>query len=231
MSVASQVNAYRPLGVLLGGPFAPQRSIEPKPLVCALLVALPRSAATQAPDPAARRVESLLRQMTLEEKVGQMTQIALQALVSRGGGPGTPVQIDSAKLHEAVVRRGVGALLNVAYVAMSPEEWRATNEMIARFAARARLKVPVVAIVDTNCDPDLVEFPVAGNDDAIRAVRIILATIGQNGATAVTILMLIDVNARVAVSMTTCCRKVETWIGVPRRNDAGVANVPALVVR
>jgi len=37
MSVASQVNAYRPLGVLLGGPFAPQRSIEPKPLVCALL--------------------------------------------------------------------------------------------------------------------------------------------------------------------------------------------------
>ena len=118
------------------------------PLVCALLVALPRSAATQAPDPAARRVESLLRQMTLEEKVGQMTQIALQALVSRGGGPGTPVQIDSAKLHEAVVRRGVGALLNVAYVAMSPEEWRATNEMIARFAARARLKVPVVYGID-----------------------------------------------------------------------------------
>ena len=37
MSIASQVNAYRPLGVLLGGPFAPQRSIEPKPLVCALL--------------------------------------------------------------------------------------------------------------------------------------------------------------------------------------------------
>src|ERR1700687_5162722 len=37
MSAASQVNAYRPLGVLLGGPFAPQRSIEPKPLLCALL--------------------------------------------------------------------------------------------------------------------------------------------------------------------------------------------------
>jgi hypothetical protein len=37
MSAARQVNAYRPLGVLLGGPFAPQRSIEPKPLVCALL--------------------------------------------------------------------------------------------------------------------------------------------------------------------------------------------------
>ena len=33
MSAASQVNALRPLGVLLGGPFAPQRSIEPKPLI------------------------------------------------------------------------------------------------------------------------------------------------------------------------------------------------------
>ena len=42
MSAASQLNAYRPLGVLLGGPFAPQRSIEPKPLLCALLRSPPR---------------------------------------------------------------------------------------------------------------------------------------------------------------------------------------------
>src|SRR5204862_3667896 len=46
-------------------------------------------------------------------------------------------------------------------------------------AEARRLKVPVVAIVDTNCDPDLVGYPIAGNDDAIRSVRMILATIGQ----------------------------------------------------
>ena len=46
-------------------------------------------------------------------------------------------------------------------------------------AEARRLKIPVVAIVDTNCDPDLVEYPIAGNDDAIRSVRIILATVGQ----------------------------------------------------
>jgi small subunit ribosomal protein S2 len=46
-------------------------------------------------------------------------------------------------------------------------------------AEARRLKIPVVAIVDTNCDPDLVEYPVPGNDDAIRSVRVILATIGQ----------------------------------------------------
>jgi small subunit ribosomal protein S2 len=46
-------------------------------------------------------------------------------------------------------------------------------------AEARRLKIPVVAIVDTNCDPDLVDFPVAGNDDAIRSVRMILATLCQ----------------------------------------------------
>src|SRR5204862_5785103 len=46
-------------------------------------------------------------------------------------------------------------------------------------AEARRLKIPVVAIVDTNCDPDLVDYAVAGNDDAIRSVRMILATIAQ----------------------------------------------------
>jgi small subunit ribosomal protein S2 len=45
-------------------------------------------------------------------------------------------------------------------------------------AEARRLKIPVVAIVDTNCDPDLVTYPIAGNDDAIRSVRMVLATVG-----------------------------------------------------
>lgn len=44
-------------------------------------------------------------------------------------------------------------------------------------AEARRLKIPLVAIVDTNCDPDLVDFPIVGNDDAIRAVRLILTTV------------------------------------------------------
>jgi len=46
-------------------------------------------------------------------------------------------------------------------------------------AEARRLKIPIVAIVDTNCDPDLVNYPVAGNDDAIRSVRLILSVIVQ----------------------------------------------------
>jgi small subunit ribosomal protein S2 len=37
-----------------------------------------------------------------------------------------------------------------------------------------RLKIPVVAIVDTNSDPGLIDYPIAGNDDAIRSIRTVL---------------------------------------------------------
>ncbi|MBQ9992653.1 MAG: 30S ribosomal protein S2, partial [Firmicutes bacterium] len=46
------------------------------------------------------------------------------------------------------------------------------KERIAVAEAR-RLNIPIVAIVDTNCDPDEVDYVIPGNDDAIRAVKLI----------------------------------------------------------
>jgi small subunit ribosomal protein S2 len=43
-----------------------------------------------------------------------------------------------------------------------------------------RLGIPVVAVVDTNCDPEEVDYPVPGNDDAIRAIRLFAARIADN---------------------------------------------------
>jgi len=48
------------------------------------------------------------------------------------------------------------------------------KEHIAIAEART-LKIPIVAIIDTNCDPDEVDYPIPGNDDAIRAVKLIAA--------------------------------------------------------
>ena len=42
-----------------------------------------------------------------------------------------------------------------------------------------KLGIPVVAIVDTNCNPDLVDYPIAGNDDAIRAIRLLAGRIAD----------------------------------------------------
>ena len=41
------------------------------------------------------------------------------------------------------------------------------------------LGIPVVGIIDTNCDPDEIDFPIPGNDDAIRAVKLITETIAN----------------------------------------------------
>ena len=41
-------------------------------------------------------------------------------------------------------------------------------------AEAARLKIPIVAIVDTNSNPEKIDYPIAGNDDAIRSIRVIL---------------------------------------------------------
>ena len=46
------------------------------------------------------------------------------------------------------------------------------NEDIAVKEAR-KLNIPIVAITDTNCDPDLVDYVISGNDDAIRAIKLI----------------------------------------------------------
>ncbi len=52
------------------------------------------------------------------------------------------------------------------------------KEKIAVTEAK-RLGIPVVAIVDTNCDPDEVDYVIPGNDDAIRAVKLLASVIGD----------------------------------------------------
>ena len=52
------------------------------------------------------------------------------------------------------------------------------NEAIAVREGR-RLNIPIVAIVDTNCDPDEIDYIIPGNDDAIRAIRLITSRIAD----------------------------------------------------
>ena len=52
------------------------------------------------------------------------------------------------------------------------------KEKIAVAEAK-KLNIPIVAIVDTNCDPDEVDYVIPGNDDAIRAVKLIAGTIAN----------------------------------------------------
>jgi small subunit ribosomal protein S2 len=53
------------------------------------------------------------------------------------------------------------------------------NEAIAVKEAR-KLGIPVVAVVDTNCDPTVVDYVIPGNDDALRAIRLFASKIADS---------------------------------------------------
>jgi small subunit ribosomal protein S2 len=43
-----------------------------------------------------------------------------------------------------------------------------------------KLGIPIISILDTNCDPDLVDIPIPGNDDAVRSIKLILKSLADN---------------------------------------------------
>src|SRR5213594_4718762 len=77
------------------------------------------------------------------------------------------------KLEKALIGIKVMDSLPSAVFIIDPRK-----EKIA-VAEAQRLGIPIVAIVDTNCDPSGIDYPIPGNDDAIRAVRLITARIAD----------------------------------------------------
>ena len=61
------------------------------------------------------------------------------------------------------------------------------NETIAVKEAR-KLGIPVVAVVDTNCDPTVVDYVIPGNDDALRAIRLFTSKVADSAAEGVNLL-------------------------------------------
>ncbi len=69
--------------------------------------------------------------------------------------------------------RGMSRLPDAVFVVDTKKEKIAVDE------AR-KLKIPVIGIVDTNCDPDEVDFVIPGNDDALRAIRLFASRIADS---------------------------------------------------
>jgi small subunit ribosomal protein S2 len=92
---------------------------------------------------------------------------------------------DYVKQEQSVLRREAARLFKYFDGIRSMDKYPAAMFIVDikrehnAVAEARRLKIPVVAIVDTNCDPELVNYPIAGNDDAIRSVRMILSTAAQ----------------------------------------------------
>lgn len=96
-----------------------------------------------------QRVKDLLAKMTLEEKVGQMTQVTLQVVSKVQGTRNQMHQLDDAKLEEAIKKYHVGSILNVYDVAHSIEYWHEIINKIQNIATKeTRLGIPVLYGID-----------------------------------------------------------------------------------
>src|SRR6267378_1180581 len=93
-----------------------------------------------------QKIEGLLKRMTLEEKVGQMTQLQIGMVAN---GHDQEIQIDPAKLEKAVGRYGVGSILNVSDQALTVDKWHEIIRQIQEAARKTRLGIPVIYGIDS----------------------------------------------------------------------------------
>ncbi|MDE3067847.1 MAG: 30S ribosomal protein S2 [Verrucomicrobiota bacterium] len=114
---------------------------------------------------------------TLKRSIARLKEIekmeADGTLAQYGKQEQAVIRREAARLHKYF--DGIRAMEKIPAALFIVDIKRERNAV----AEARKLKVPVVALVDSNCDPDLVDYPIAANDDAIRSVRMILATVGQ----------------------------------------------------
>lgn len=122
-------------------------------------------------DPAIEhKVHTLLDQMTLEEKIGQMTQIDV-SVVTVPNGQEVEQPFDQAKLEQAILQYHVGSILNTPTTpnnnAQTVNKWRTMTQQIRELAQKSRLQIPVIygidAIHGATYTRDSVLFPQAIN--------------------------------------------------------------------
>lgn len=94
-----------------------------------------------------QKIEALLKRMTVEEKVGQMTQLAINMVTT---GQGQDIRIDPAKLDKAIVQYGVGSILNVADQGLTVDKWHEIIGQIQEASTKkTRLGIPSIYGIDS----------------------------------------------------------------------------------
>jgi small subunit ribosomal protein S2 len=103
----------------------------------------------------------------------------LEAMEQTGGFEGrTKKEILMLTREKNKLDRSLGGIRDMAKVPSAVWVVDTNKEHIAVGEAR-KLGIPVIAILDTNCDPDLVDYPIPGNDDAIRSAALLTKVIAS----------------------------------------------------
>jgi small subunit ribosomal protein S2 len=115
--------------------------------------------------------------VTIRNRLRAMKQ--LQAQRDRGEFDALPKQEAASKLAELErLERTLGGMRDMTQLPGAVFVVDPKREHLAVHEAR-RLGIPIIAITDTNCDPDEIDYLIPGNDDAIRSVRLLTAGIAD----------------------------------------------------
>jgi small subunit ribosomal protein S2 len=119
---------------------------------------------------------------TIRKSVARMKQI--DTLLDSPEGAHLPKKEQaSLRREQHKLHRNLDGIVNLEEPPAAMFVVDIVREQIAVHEAH-RLNIPIIAIVDTNCDPDQVTYPMAGNDDAIRSIKLITNVIAQTIAEA-----------------------------------------------
>jgi small subunit ribosomal protein S2 len=103
----------------------------------------------------------------------------LESMEQTGGFEGrTKKEILMLTREKNKLERTLGGIRDMAKVPSAIWVVDTNKEHIAVGEAR-KLNIPVIAILDTNCDPDLVDYPIPGNDDAIRSAALLTRVVAS----------------------------------------------------
>jgi small subunit ribosomal protein S2 len=112
-------------------------------------------------------------QQRLRRMIDLENQIKNGELTRRTKREGLKIQEEVTKLNRILGGvKGMHRLPDAVFIIDTKKERLAIQEA-------TRLEIPVIALLDTNCDPDEVQYPIPANDDAIRAVRLLTSKIAD----------------------------------------------------
>jgi len=106
------------------------------------------------------------------KKLEQQEQDGIFDLLPKKEVASTRKELEKLRMHLNGIK-DMPRIPDVMIVVDQRRELTAIKEAIS-------LNIPVISILDTNCDPDIVDIPIPGNDDSIGSIKLLLKTLGSN---------------------------------------------------
>ena len=115
---------------------------------------------------------------TVHQRINRLKELDDVDFETVAGSGRTKKELLQMKREHTKLEKTLGGIREMTKVPSAVSIVDTNKEHLAVEEAR-KLRIPIIGILDSNCDPDLVDFPIPGNDDAIRAVGLLTRVVAD----------------------------------------------------